>query len=103
MERRCLYCEADISGKVASAKYCSNSHRVAHFYVKRVQGSPSPLTTAKIALIGEKDQLTLVEFLTKHRISLSQLLDGYKVKQAEAPNRTGNDFLEARRRKALGL
>src|SRR5574343_1745345 len=103
MERKCLYCEADISGKVSAAKYCSNSHRVAHFYAKRMQGGPTPPTGAKIALIGEKDQLTLVEFLTKYKISLSELLDGYKAKQGVSGKAPVNDFLEARRRKAQGL
>ena len=102
MERKCLYCEADISGKVSAAKYCSNSHRVAHFYAKRMQGGPSPPTGAKIALIAEKDQLSVMEFLTKHKISVAELLDGYKGKQGVGKPPV-NDFLEARRRKAQGL
>ena len=102
MERKCLYCEADISSKVSAAKYCSNSHRVAHFYAKRMQGDPIPPTTPKIALISEKDQLAVLEFLTKHKISVVELLDGYGQKQGGGKP-SANDFLEARRRKAQGL
>lgn len=46
-ERKCLFCGNDISHLQASAKFCSNNHRVQYYYKQKRLQEKKPLIAAK--------------------------------------------------------